>query len=535
MNRHQGNLFPSDLGDLVPQWLFLFFAMFSGPTLGHGNESTPLTGLELRPLFVGAAPYESLLHSSSNLYWLGRSNHFTAVDLSIPTVPILRCTDTNLAFPMSLETHGSIGFFGGESLHIVDISDLSKPHLLATLDEAGKAFRMRLMGSALYVFQQSQKLVIVDVSDPTQPRVRHCVAIRSVLPPTVAEDWFAFMPYGDPASTDLSSTRVELWDTKDPFNPKLSSTIVIPEVSYGLYGAASYLAHEGHSLLAAVGTNIYRYSVEHLSAPQFVSSNRVVQSAVLVIPQGEGLFCLGGGGNLFFYRWSENGGLQQGSSLNLSPSGGPAWGESNFAGSGDEVVVSTESAALCSIRPNTYPPLQLLQQPLGNVRIPRGEPFNLECLVESEVPVAYQWFQDGVPQIAQTNRVLRISQAERGNRGRYRVVASTAGGSIGSALANVYVEVPLRLLSPLLHSDGIVEIPFTTVDGRVPLNSIFDLEVSNDLTPGSWTSFMVFPSRQEGELLWVTLPWRDPLLLPAGAQPQRRRFFRISGDPILYP
>ena|GEM_PF-6194082 len=104
-----------------------------------------------------------------------------------------------------------------EDIEIIDISNLSEPSVLAVYESVGKAQRVAIDGSYLYVADSDFGLRILDISVPTSPtlvrdyEIEYCGDVLII-------DHFAYVSGG--------SDGIQMYDIADPANPVFQGAIV---------------------------------------------------------------------------------------------------------------------------------------------------------------------------------------------------------------------------------------------------------------------------------------------------------------------
>ncbi len=76
--------------------------------------------------------------------------------------------------------------------------------------------------------------------------------------------------------------------------------------------------------------------------------------------------------------------------------------------------------------------------------------------ITGSLPMAYQWYLNGTPLPAQTNRWLVLASAQPNQSGNYSLVVSNLAGSAVSAAANVQIGFPPAITGPPLSQTNIV-------------------------------------------------------------------------------
>jgi hypothetical protein len=100
------------------------------------------------------------------------------------------------------------------------------------------------------------------------------------------------------------------------------------------------------------------------------------------------------------------------------------------------------------------PPVIISNPPPASPLVSEGEALQLTtALTNGLPPPRLQWYLDGQPILDATNATYDLSAAQRSSGGVYTVVAYNPVGAVTSLVANVTVEVPLKLnLQPVLQN-----------------------------------------------------------------------------------
>jgi sugar lactone lactonase YvrE len=171
------------------------------------------------------------------------------------------------------------------------------------------------------------------------------------------------------------------------------------------------------------------------------------------------------------YRWRLNGTNLLNATFaslvlsNLSP-----------AQSGNYTVVASNAlglatSAVATVTITGAPPF-FVQQPLAS-RVDAGGPFMLTARALGSEPLSYQWRFRGTNLPGATSRTLSVTNATPEHAGPYFVVASNAYGVATSALAQVTVIVPLRVVAGLTNlavDEGDDVLLSVTAEGTPPLS-----------------------------------------------------------------
>lgn len=210
-------------------------------------------------------------------------------------------------------------------------------------------------------------------------------------------------------------------------------------------------------------------------------------------------------------------------------------------------------------------PPSIAGQP-ASTTVDEGTSVNLSIAASGDSPLTFQWFKNGVPIPGQTNATFTLPTALSGNAGTYHATVTDPDGSVQTAAANVVVRIVDtdsdgisdrweeswfpgdltrmnatsntdgdRLLdkeewiagssptdasseftpsvAPLPNIQGALRIEWPAVPGHGYL-----LEVSPDLTPGSWAPTTGLPRVADG-----------PTMSEDITNPESRLFLRVRG------
>ncbi|NBV22078.1 MAG: hypothetical protein EBS05_09190 [Proteobacteria bacterium] len=118
----------------------------------------------------------------------------------------------------------------------------------------------------------------------------------------------------------------------------------------------------------------------------------------------------------------------------------------------------------------------------------------------------FQWLFNGNPIPGATNATYALGPLSRTNSGLYAVTITNAFGSVTSSNANVWVQVPQRLLSPQRQLDGRVQLYFSDPDGTLSADP-GRFEVHHTLNPSGpttvWTTNVGGVTTSNGRFLYV--------------------------------
>lgn len=174
----------------------------------------------------------------------------------------------------------------GEGIMIVDVRNASKPKVISHLT-TNAAHTLKPYPGGKYVYMGGGNLAgsadragltIVDISDLRKP------AIAKVIPSSQVMDChdvsFSFTKNGKLAfcAGAIGTGETQIWDVKDPLNPKVLSRIVNPAIQYSHYGVANsdgtllaiddeaFAGHDCNSGQSPTG-RMWLYDISNPSAP----------------------------------------------------------------------------------------------------------------------------------------------------------------------------------------------------------------------------------------------------------------------------
>jgi uncharacterized delta-60 repeat protein len=195
------------------------------------------------------------------------------------------------------------------------------------------------------------------------------------------------------------------------------------------------------------------------------------------------------------YRWQKDG-VPVADGPNVTGAGTPMLTLSSVLGadagsyalvaSNNFSVVTSAVAALTVIEP------VIASQPT-NVALWSGGSASFSVSALGTPPLRYQWWQDDSPVSGATNTSLNYDPVELANAGAYRVVVSSAFGSVTSSVATLAVWEAVRIVVPPVSVTNYSATPCSlsvTASGTPPLIYLWRKE--GTAIPGATSSSLVF-------------------------------------------
>ncbi len=148
-------------------------------------------------------------------------------------------------FANNVKVNGNFAYVaaGSAGLQVVDVTDRTAPHIIASLATPGNANDLRVIGSKVYLAAGSAGLLIIDVSNPLSPTL-----LGSLATPDTAWD---VAVSGNLAFIAAGSSGVQIANISNPTVPALiSSTAATPSC---VLGVAKGVAVSGNFALVAAG------------------------------------------------------------------------------------------------------------------------------------------------------------------------------------------------------------------------------------------------------------------------------------------
>jgi hypothetical protein len=149
-------------------------------------------------------------------------------------------------FANNVKVNGNFAYVaaGSAGLQVVDVTDRTAPHIVASLATPGNANDLRVVGNKVYLAAGSAGLLIIDVSNPLSPTL-----LGSLATPDIAWD---VAIAGNLAFIAAGSSGLRIASISDPTNPTfISSTVAAPSCALG---TAKGVAVSGSFALVAAGS-----------------------------------------------------------------------------------------------------------------------------------------------------------------------------------------------------------------------------------------------------------------------------------------
>ncbi|NBV22484.1 MAG: hypothetical protein EBS05_11280 [Proteobacteria bacterium] len=164
------------------------------------------------------------------------------------------------------------------------------------------------------------------------------------------------------------------------------------------------------------------------------------------------------------------------------------------------------SVMLTITQPPPPPVITMHPRNLNLVHITNGT-FSVGVTVSGAAALfQFQWLFSGNPIPGATNATYALGPLSRTNSGLYAVTITNDFGSVTSSNANVWVQVPQRVLSPQRLLDGRVQLFFSDPDGTLSTDPS-RFEVHHTLNPSGpttvWTTNAGGISASNGRFLYV--------------------------------
>lgn len=174
----------------------------------------------------------------------------------------------------------------------------------------------------------------------------------------------------------------------------------------------------------------------------------------------------------------------------------------------DTVKTNSRTGSLSLTVAQPPPPPQIVVQPasLYLVHVTNAN-FSLGVTTAGLASLfQYQWLFNGTPIPNATNASFSLGPLSRTNSGLYALVISNDYGGVTSSNAQVWVQVPQRLLSPQRLPDGRTQLFFSDPDGTLSTDPT-RFEVHHTLNPSGattvWTTNHGGITTSNGRLLYV--------------------------------
>ncbi len=151
----------------------------------------------------------------------------------------------------------------------------------------------------------------------------------------------------------------------------------------------------------------------------------------------------------------------------------------------------TAGGVRLSVQQPPPPPLIVAHPSSPNAVSVTNTAFTLGVTAAGLTPLfKYQWLFNGSPIPNATNATYALGSLSRTNSGLYAVTITNDFGSVTSSNADVWVQVPQRLLAPQRLADGRVQLYFSDPDGTLSANPS-RFEVHHTLNPSGPTTVWV--------------------------------------------
>ncbi|MFY9823636.1 MAG: carboxypeptidase regulatory-like domain-containing protein [Thermoanaerobaculia bacterium] len=163
-------------------------------------------------------------------------------------------------YPNGVAVSGDYAYVasGWAGLHVVDVSDLSAPVLVGTVDTPGNANDVRVQGTFAYVADGASGLQVIDVSDPTRPRI-----VGTLDTPGDATD---LVVQGDRVYVADGLAGVQVIDIANRSLPTLLGSLDTPGLARGIDVVDNLV------VVADSGGGVHVVSVADPAAPKILGS-----------------------------------------------------------------------------------------------------------------------------------------------------------------------------------------------------------------------------------------------------------------------
>jgi len=170
-------------------------------------------------------PLESLAFSSNRLFLACGDKGLQILDVACPETPALLGIFTN-GSANKVVVAGSVAYVVGDPLRILDVSDPSQPHQLASLTVAGTA--LDVQGQYAYLVDGDGNLQIFDVFDPEQPLQLASTQLFSAAPNAIrVAGNYAYVAEGQRrVNSVLRPGRLDVVNISDPRQPSLAGSVL---------------------------------------------------------------------------------------------------------------------------------------------------------------------------------------------------------------------------------------------------------------------------------------------------------------------
>lgn len=149
-------------------------------------------------------------------------------------------------FANNVKVNGNFAYVaaGSAGLQVVDVTDRTAPHIVASLATPGNANDLRVAGNKVYLAAGSAGLLIIDVSNPLSPTLLGTLATPDTAWDVAVAGNLVFIAAG--------SSGLRIGSVSDPTHPAfISSTSATPSCALGV---AKGVAVSGNFALVAAGS-----------------------------------------------------------------------------------------------------------------------------------------------------------------------------------------------------------------------------------------------------------------------------------------
>ena len=244
---------------VLVSWIFAATGL-AGPTItSFLNMPNDPRGIDVSGIYAYVADGEAGLH---------------VVDISDSSNPIIVGTVDTPGYAYGIAVSGSYAYVTEVlpgRVQVIDIRDPFNPSITASLPISGYAYGIAVSGSYAYVVVWETGLVILDVSNPSNP-----IIIASLSKPYLMEvfvnDTYAYVTGND---KDFS-----IVDISSPGNPTIVGSINTPGRTGGVFVSGTY------AYVADTDTGFYVISIENPANPHIVGSILMAAAAREVYVSG---------------------------------------------------------------------------------------------------------------------------------------------------------------------------------------------------------------------------------------------------------
>jgi hypothetical protein len=234
----------------------------------------------------------SMLQKGSTLYIASREAGVNIVDIANPLSPKLVSTASYGGVATKLAMYGGYLYVGAKDagLQVLDVSQATAPKLVTSVSMPGTIFGMDFSQSYAYVAAYASGLNILDVHAPNNPVFKENVSnLGKVFDVTVNNNLAYLAVWGE---------GMKILDISSPLQPKLLSSLVVPDGSQGwgppfkitISGKTAFLGCGTEGLLAVdISDPLAPFIIERYDTPGF-SWGVSISGTKLYAANGEGGF-----------------------------------------------------------------------------------------------------------------------------------------------------------------------------------------------------------------------------------------------------